>query len=947
MYRQFAVVLIGALLIFAAACGSDSPSGPEDQGEPTSSLECSAPALAATEAVPFSRVTLTGVSGIDQDTWVDYETESGTQGMTVVLPKEGGGFEIVVPAHPDQLMAGGTLTLTVTDGVGRCAPLTIDVLPTDPVTGDPLGDAMSVLGDLADAFATHFGLNPSTLRSTTLDQLSPEAVPVAVLLEAYDAMDVRAELGAMTDDQVSFIQAMVTGSGIKSALEGTLASVEALSTGALPRMAPLGPTASARRDGCTDLGTVPGDLFDLSSPDALSDYMKAARGAGDPSGPLNQAIGTVGNMFAVMGLARPEVGFVGGYLAFSAQLVQKMRANLYPSAISKLEYQVDQNRIEEDWDTTDGDPEIKWRFAKVWATNNGMGLARVGLDFIATGVPLPGPFGNDVANGLFDIAGKDAINKRLNELEKDPDTQAECWGVGSTEFGPVVIPEDSGEKWVRAELTSGDAIVLEGPDKRELKPQKIGTASLRVRTQEDPFPGPFGFEDKTIEVLRKEVRWIPRTLIVENPGEDVTIKFRVDNSRHNDADDVDITEGPNLPPMFPVQNGEVHEVTFTTPTEEGAYPTWVEARSTSKELPPDAPNRSARIEILYKEFVEIEKKDVCVGSGESESFTATAGGPDNPEVMWEITAGAGTLSSDTGLMIDYMAPSAGSGTVTLRAYLSTNSEVEDFITFRYGVCSGLAVYYAAVADISFPFGPDGECNNPDLDDEFEEISMPEEGLLPEVLPSPSDTWVGRNETLSASLSDQGQFGYIPPGSEACSVSSFRASSSYRANLVGSADGTRLDVDITTAATSEIKQMGDRRPSSGAGAAVAIAGRWDFDITEATDYRLQLNLSCDSFTIPGFPVLSGRVSIIAIQIDPSGTPVPGNLSTAPIQVQCQPGVPLVIDQLMQFPAPSQNGQKDHVMVMFTFDNASVGATDLDEGLVERDGFLRGFLSLKRE
>ena len=113
MYRQFAVVLIGALLIFAAACGSDSPSGPEDQGEPTSSLECSAPALAATEAVPFSRVTLTGVSGIDQDTWVDYETESGTQGMTVVLPKEGGGFEIVVPAHPDQLMAGGAINFVV------------------------------------------------------------------------------------------------------------------------------------------------------------------------------------------------------------------------------------------------------------------------------------------------------------------------------------------------------------------------------------------------------------------------------------------------------------------------------------------------------------------------------------------------------------------------------------------------------------------------------------------------------------------------------------------------------------------------------------------------------------------------------------------------------------------------------------------------------------------
>ena len=94
MYRQFAVVLIGALLIFAAACGSDSPSGPEDQGEPTSSLECSAPALAATEAVPFSRVTLTGVSGIDQDTWVDYTNSPRVPGTQQELT------DTDAPNHP-------------------------------------------------------------------------------------------------------------------------------------------------------------------------------------------------------------------------------------------------------------------------------------------------------------------------------------------------------------------------------------------------------------------------------------------------------------------------------------------------------------------------------------------------------------------------------------------------------------------------------------------------------------------------------------------------------------------------------------------------------------------------------------------------------------------------------------------------------------------------------
>ena len=35
----------------------------------------------------------------------------------------------------------------------------------------------------------------------------------------------------------------------------------------------------------------------------------------------------------------------------------------------------------------------------------------------------------------------------------------------------------------------------------------------------------------------------------------------------------------------------------------------------------------------------------------------------------------------------------GSGQVTLRAYLSTNEEAEDFVTFSYGVCGGLAEYF--------------------------------------------------------------------------------------------------------------------------------------------------------------------------------------------------------------------------------------------------------------
>ena len=84
-----------------------------------------------------------------------------------------------------------------------------------------------------------------------------------------------------------------------------------------------------------------------------------------------------------------------------------------------------------------------------------------------------------------------------------------------------MIDDDTGEKWVTAEVITGDAIAVDGADIRKIEPKNIGTATPSAcAPQPDPFPGPFGFEDKSVEVLRKEVVWIPSTLLVENPGRD-------------------------------------------------------------------------------------------------------------------------------------------------------------------------------------------------------------------------------------------------------------------------------------------------------------------------------------------------------------------------------------------------------------------------------------------
>ena len=179
MFRRLLSGVLAATMLFAIAC-SDSPSDPDPQPVPTSDLKCTAPALASASAKPFDRVEVSGISGLDE-AWVEYETVSGTTGLTPVMMNGSGKYEILIPPHPDTLMAGGTLALTVTDGITSCASLEIDVLATDPADGDPVAEALAAFDGLVAEIATLFDLDPALVATTSLDALPAEAVQTVVL----------------------------------------------------------------------------------------------------------------------------------------------------------------------------------------------------------------------------------------------------------------------------------------------------------------------------------------------------------------------------------------------------------------------------------------------------------------------------------------------------------------------------------------------------------------------------------------------------------------------------------------------------------------------------------------------------------------------------------------------------------------------------------------------
>lgn len=943
-----------AALFMTVAC-DDSPTEPEDPA-PTSDLACDEPTLAVSAAEPFDRVAVSGIEGLSDEVWAEYETASGATGVTVLFVDESGEGELLVPAHPDDLMGGGPLEVMVTDGIGRCGPLEIEVSALDPVAGDPLADVHAAMDDLARALATQFGADPAAVASTSLDALPPQEVPLALLLEMLDALDPATALDGMTADEAAFTQALLAKFDLESTLRDQIASVQGLTAQRSPGMAaPASAAATPKALDCDPLGAVPPEVLGIQTPEALADFMEAARGARDALGPLKQNISDTGAAFAALGLAAPPVGAIYGWMAFGASTLQQMRASLYPSAITRLEVQLDTQRIEEDWDTSRGDPEIRWSFAKIWATNEGMSLTRVGLDLITTKYALPGGFRSGLANAgvaALDFQGKNALNQRLDELQNDPDGGAECWGVAPSEFGPVVIPDDSGDEWLDAGLIAGDAVSVDPEDIRHIRPERVGTGTVRIVTQAEKFPGPVGILEKTFEVVRKKVVWIPSTLLVDEPGETVTVKFRVDDARHAGPSDVEVEADPVLGELpAPTYANGVNSITFTTPSDREDYPTWIDARSTSKELPPDTPPRQTRLDIFGDEKVEITPRELCVDSGESQLFTAEVTGPEELTVGWEIESGAGNLLSTSGETVTYTAPSDGSsGEVVLRAYLEQNPEVEDRVTFRYGVCSGLAVYYGQALEISFPFSPGGDCDNPDLDQEFEEITLPQEGSQPLVPPAPADLWIGRSETFTQALSGAGTFGKEPPGEDFCVTAGFLADAELDATLTGSDDATRLDLDVVTRARSNCEDMGEDfgLRNSGAVSSMVTAARFDFDLEGAESRRLRVELEAMGYVPPGIPGSWADVNISIVRVEPDGTVLPPTGSTAPITASLGPEQStLSVDRVMEFAAPAEPGQVDHVMVLFSAVHAIFGSIGMETGQKDNSGFLRGFVSVDEE
>jgi hypothetical protein len=992
---SFGLALAGGLLSLLSACGGGN-GAPEP--EPLQALDCSALQMASSSAQPLTHIALNGASalGIDASWSVEVTSGAGGTGFTSLAQPDSGPLALISPVHPANTLDGGPVTLRLKSDRKICNALAFNIEALAPAASATFtAEVVPRLRTLAALVQARLGtgLAADALLGVSLADLPVHAKPVALLATLMQQADaIAAEYAALPEDERVLSDTLLARQGLAEELDAlilafqsapaVLATAASVAPGGAigratrlslampsPGMAlkALGPviTKLSAEPTCFALGAVNSAIFSLDTPEDLSDYIKVARKIKqDTSGPLfklqRQNLMTA---FSALGLAPLPVGKAVGtaltWTIFSVDLINQMRSNLYPNELSEITFEMPKTRIEEDWNDFYNDPPVKWHTAKLFATNSGMALLRPGVDALFTKLDLsiPAPEGTKIAGWLGDQSWQKAFNDRLDQVDKNTQDEPQCFTIGATRFGPVVVPDDTQETWLESQ-TTGDALVYNGAT-REVAATQIGTGQLELKSRVSHFPGPVVFARKDITVPRKTVRFLPSTpFFVQTPGETAELRFRIDDARHAGLAESSVTVTDSkgnaiLTAGHRMEDDTVHVILVPTPATRDRYPLTVAASSTSITLNPVSPPRSNTQQLVLDEHLALGPTGVCLARGDKQRFVATYGGAEAaPRVTWTIVSGGGSLGAGSGLEVDYTA-GASDGQTTLRVSLDADPRVQAELSFQVGKCVGMAVYYTHAAEVGFP-GFDVGCmsNDSAVTEQLDDNT----NLMPDLLtPVPTaHLWFGR--------SSRANFDPVPSGTRqrgtgdnlSCRTESFAGRSTLASTLQASDAGNRLNVAIDASASNTCVHspgMG-REVCTGSLAKTGWMTRYDIELKAAASYRVQVSMACTrDWPVPAsFQPYNVSIGIYRFRAD--GTPALTNENFAQAflpstrEFRCVDAASSVaFDQTVVFDAPATPGQAERVVVLVFGGNGADTSGVGTAGVTDR-GSMNGFVELTR-
>lgn len=722
--NRFTVTCLGFVAAAVGACGGgpSSPATDDDPDPPNPGNEITCPALnpATSSGLPTRRIAIGAVPSTFGSP-VAAAISNGANdpsGLAFVTEGSSGGLELIVPLHPDAALAGGTVTLTVTDGTRSCEPFQFSIQPLPTAEGE-LEAIVDLLQDVVDGQAELFGTTRQELVEASVDELPPGLWPLVFVQTILDDPANPRSLRAIAEGG--------EGAEVLDWMNRILAVTsmrEDLTNPPNPQPGTTAPPRNPAPARASAFGCLPSVVG--QSAQALSDCMKdQAEAQRRTEGISARVAADIIDAFSTLdehGL--PVAGVVSEIFSWISWLITTERtkaAALYPSTFTGMSLQVDRDRFMEDEDETG-----KLTFASVTATNLGYNLLNEIIDGIKQAVSLA------ETTGEFDFStGTDAdeaasefrerilpiIEQRLREL------QLEAFDIQPEPFGPVVVTD---RKWIDARLAAGDAITLD-EEAITYEPRLFGESTVSVRTADGEFGGDQIAEQVVITVDELMVSISPATTFVapsdpQNPQFEV-FTVEVQDSKYPDMVDLDLTTHPEqgLAEIDVNEDSETHTVNYLAPSapdydEEDMI---IVEHTATTGARANGPLRRAFATIRFGE-IEITSPADCIELGATETFTAEVLGPTDTSVRWSATHGM--IDENSG---EFTAPSTRppNGLVTIRAESVEFDGLEDEVVVPVGcTCQatltiggsviaaqpGDQVYFTDWGGATEPYGNDDE-----------------------------------------------------------------------------------------------------------------------------------------------------------------------------------------------------------------------------------------------
>lgn len=847
----------------------------------------------------FDTIDIGNVPASTTALWAILTPTSGDAGVAPVLRNPDGNERLMVPLHPGGGVAGGSVDVAITDGTEVCPIGSLQILPLASAPADTSANVLAAFLALIDAVASDFGMTGVELATIPIDELPSALIAPAliqIVLAGPDNVNSFAAFLAGTapvaEDELDLdlLNRLLAEIGLESALQELLASRQ-----------PIVPAASIVR-GERNVAAVEGQCgslmppveLEISSAEELSRLMQEGQAARDGQTSLGNGVimDSIGMIFDTIGVAFRPSRMAGAMLFYGWALHQDWIGNLYPTHLTKVEFDIENNgRIPEDrMDDGNGGqaPYPQWTNPRLHATNLGIEVTRNALEDLLdllSFLPI-----SSIDDDPSLAATLQAVNDALTFLGN-----AGCASVPATTWGPIGGAYDP--KYVEP-LYFGDS-VTEIIDFGSFEPIALGTTQLRLRTT-DAFSGPVISEEKNIEVVRKHVS-LERAEINVEPGDPVEVIATVLDSYRPEKIEWQYPAFVVNPVVEQIAD-DTHKLSFTSPADRTRYPFEVKLFSTSIALDPQTPPREATAKIETGAGVTITPRDRCVPNGSKLDLVATVSGladTEDDSVSWMLLGEGDVVPGDENTA-EYFAPAQGSGEAVIAATLDIDDEVSDEVAVLYGSC-----------DVNLDLGwyAGSSTHDPDLPADIDQMKsayysqplFPEEGDL---LVPPDSWWNGR----SRSVSTQNGSSYLHPvyDDEAAMHELVLTSASQIDAELTSLGGGAAELSMTWSTNAECQAI----PNSVNGVACSN-GTAEFDwnpviwieVSEPGTYNAQFTLSCTGGE-PGGKHFVGADTHLSRHVGRAATPSFPNGGT---------GDPLYINPFNPFDAPPPSS--DEIVLFF--------------------------------